>query len=716
MATKHEITRREFLRLSALGIGGMSGWALLAACAAPPLPTVVPAVKPTTAAAPAAAPQATAVPTADTSAKIGSKLVGKFEGPTIIVDSAKYPKQFKESPDLAALVKAGKLPPVAERIGDDPLVIKPLNEIGKYGGIWRRGFNGPADYWNGVRVAGHDSLLYFDYTGQKLVPCVAKAWNLAPDGKSLTVNLRKGMKWSNGEPFTVDDIIFFFEDIASNKELNPSPTIELYPSNQPVTVEKIDAYTVRYNFPLPYAFFVWLLGSSQPGTGGQSRRGLEANGGFSPAKYMKQFHPKYVAKDELDKLVQAGKFKSWVELFKNRGDWSLNPDLPVISPWKTTTPINTPTWTLERNPYSFWVDTDGNQLPYLDKIVMTLGENLEVLNLRAIAGEYDMQERHMDLSKLPVFLQNREKGNYTVALDPGEYGADAALHVNMAYNKDAEINKWFNTVDFRRALSLGVDRDELNETFWLGTATPGSVAPAESTAYSPGPEYRTLWHTFDPKKSNGMLDKLGLTKKDSDGYRLRLDGTGRLRIEVMTFGGQFLQFTQIAEMVRKQWKTIGIDLFVNEVERSLGGNRIMADEHQLFMWSTDDALPELLFSGKIVPTQPGAWAFHGQAFAKWFASGGKQGTKPTEERMVKVLDNFAKAFYATDQERLRLCKEVYAIAVEDVFSIGTCGLSPASQGVRIFKNNLGNVPSRIVNATNQRHPGLALPETFYWKT
>jgi peptide/nickel transport system substrate-binding protein len=141
-------------------------------------------------------------------------------------------------------------------------------------------------------------------------------------------------------------------------------------------------------------------------------------GGFAPAHYLKQFHPKYTNAEELDKRAKEAKFDSWVRMFLGKNDWALNPDLPVLSPWKTVTPINTATWTLERNPYSVFVDTAGNQLPYMDKVVLTLAENLEVLNLRAIAGEYDYASRHVDLGKLPVFLENQQKGNYKVYLDP----------------------------------------------------------------------------------------------------------------------------------------------------------------------------------------------------------------------------------------------------------------------------------------------------------
>ena len=742
MAGQRGVSRRKLLRMTAEGAVGLVGLNLLTACgpgpaaptATPGSPTPAPA-EPTKAsptapakASPTAPARATATgaptpqpasPTASpkpSAAKMGSTLIGKLEGPEIITDAAKFPKSFKESPELAELVKAGKLPPVAERVGSEPLVVKPLHEIGKYGGELRRGFSGPADEWNGQRVVGSDTLLWYDYTGEKLVPNLAKSWELAPDEKSLTIFLRKGVKWSDGQPFTADDIMFFFDDIWNNKELTPTQNIVWFVDGKPIKVEKVDDYTVKFSFPGPYSFFLSLLAGSNAPLGGPARLGALLGGGYAPAHYLKQFHKKYVSEDELNKRAKAERFDNWIKLLAFKFSWQLNPELPVLTAWKTVSPINKPTWILERNPYFWVVDTEGNQLPYIDRIVMTLGENLEVINLRAIAGEYDMQERHIDLGKLPVFLENQEKIGYKVYLDPGAYGADAALHFNLAYDKDPEIAKWFNTTDFRRALSLGVERDQLNETFWLGTGVPGSIVPDESTKYNPGPEYRTLWHVYDPKKANEMLDKLGLDKKDSEGYRLRSDGKGRLTIEVTTYGGQFLQFTQIAEMIREQFKKIGIDLNVKEIERSLGINKNLANELQILMWTNDDTVPELLASNKVIPTRVDSFTFHGNPIGKWFQTGGKEGTAPKNPRMKEALEKFQKAYTASEQERIKLCKEIYAIAVDEVFSIGTVGLSPASQGVRVVKTKLGNVPARIVNNVSQRHPGLARPYTFFWKS
>jgi len=165
--------------------------------------------------------------------KDGGQLIGKLEGPTTVTDLAKFAKTFKEAPQLAELVKAGKLPSVKERIGEDPLVIKPVHEIGRYGGTIRRGFTGPGDWSAGVRFCGNDSLVHWDMTGTKPTPLAAKSWQFSDGDKTLTIHLRRGMKWSDGKPFTADDFVFWFEDLYKNKDLVPSPSPYLTTKNGP---------------------------------------------------------------------------------------------------------------------------------------------------------------------------------------------------------------------------------------------------------------------------------------------------------------------------------------------------------------------------------------------------------------------------------------------------------------------------------------------------
>jgi len=639
-----------------------------------------------------------------------SNLIGTLEGPEVITDPARFPLSFKEAPQLTELVKAGKLPPVAERIGHDPIVVKPLQAIGTYGGTWRRGFTGPADTSAGQRVNESDHLTYFDYTGTKVLPNIAKSWEVSDGGRSFTFHLRRGMRWSDGHPFTADDFVFWFEDMYQNKDLIATPSPYFATNGKQGTLVKVDDYTVRYQFADPYYALPIVMAGQGP-IMGHTKEGRTGMGGYAPAHYLQQFHPKYVAKEDLERKVKAAGFDNWVNMFKFKNDWARNPELPVLTPWKTTHPITTPTWVLERNPYSVWVDTAGNQLPYIDKIVLTLGENLEVINLLAIAGEYDFQARHIDLQKLPVLLENQARGHYQVHLDPSD-GEGLGLFFNLSYEADPEISRWIGTTDFRRALSLAMDREQIQEAFFLGLGVPGSVAPAERTLYSPGPEYRTLWATYDPQRASAMLDQLGLDKKDAEGYRLRTDGKGRLRLEVQTFVG-FLQSTQMCEMIAEQWKRIGIFADVKEHERSLAYQRRDANEHQIHVdvtWGTDNMFGHHM--GALFPVDGGSPL--GPLYGRWFASGGTKGKEPPP-RMRELMETFRQALGAPGEEQIRLAQEVWTIALDEVWTIGTVSQSPVITGVRVVNTGMGNVPARLSNGAAAHSPGNNLPQTYYWK-
>lgn len=701
MAANRGLSRRHFLRL---GAGGLAAASLLAACGGqPPVPTVpvastvVPAA--TTVASTAASPR-------PTSGALGSQLIGKLEGPEVLVNAPR-PANLKQAPMLADLVQQGKLPPVEQRVPQEPLVVKPLEGIGKYGGTLRRGFTGPGDDENGNRWQAGDKLVFWDYTGTKVVPALAQRWESGDGGRTFTIFLRKGHKWSDGAPFTADDFIFWYEDMYLNKDLVPTPSAYFAVNGKQGKIEKVDETTVRFRWEDPYPLFLTILGGSTfPGYGLSGNRGFYA-GSYAPAHYLKKFHPKYTPQAELDRLAQEAKVENWIALYRLKNQWYLNPDLPVLMPWRTVSPINTPNFVLERNPFYYEVDPEGNQLPYIDRIQMTLAENLEVLNLRAIAGEYDLQERHTAIDKIPVFLENRQKGNYSVRLDPGAYGSDATLQVNHSYEADPEIAKLLANRDFRRALSMGIDRNQLNETFWLGVGSPGSVAPSPDVPQSPGPEWRTKWATLDVNQANQLLDKVGLDKKDAEGFRVRGDGK-RLRLEIFAVSGAFIPFPRIAEMIGQQWRRIGIQLDVQELERNLAMTRMRNNEHQFFMWANDGSELIYAFPRHALPVDPSE-AMMGPLYARWFASGGTQGKKPADPQMVKAMELLQSAAGMDTEASNKNAQEIWKILVDEVFSIGTVGLSPAVMGIRIVKNTMGNIPQRQVNMQHARTPQSSHP-------
>ena len=748
MALAHGLTRRSFLRLGMIGFGGVG---LLAACApqapaakpaeAPPPaatqaapaaaaapPTAAPAAAAPATAAPAAAPAkpAEAKPTAAAAAKpdakpaaaasaekIGRHMIGKLEGATVMADAAR-PARLAEAPMLAELVKAGKLPPVEQRLPDEPLVVKPLHEIGKYGGTWRRGFTGVGDKENGSRIVSTDKLLFVDFTGNRPVSSLAKSWEFRDLGRTFVVNLRKGVKWSDGQPFTANDILFWFEDIYQNKDLVPVPTISMSINGKPGTIEKIDDLTVAFKFPDPFFLFEDIISGNTTMGNGHATGGITLMGAMAPAHYLKQYLPKHVGDAEAASKAQAAGFDNWVNLVKFKNDWSLNPELPVLTPWKTVSPVNTPAWTMERNPFFWQTDPEGNQLPYIDKIQMTLAEKLDVLNLRAIAGEYDIQGRHEMLQMLPVYLENAQKGNYTMRLDPGDYGAEVQLYINQSYEADPEIAKWITNRDFRRALSMGIEREQLNEAFWLGTGTPGSSVVDESHPHSPGPEYRTKWSTYDPKQANELLDKIGLAQKDAEGMRLRTDGKGRLRIELTTIQAAWMDQTAVCEMVAQHWRRIGIQADVKELERTLMERQTENNELMISVRdaSTAGSLP--IQPDAVIPATRASGL--GPAFGIWYSSNGRQGKEPTDPQILKVLDLHRSLGGLPRGERDNAAKEIWRIAIEEQWGIGTVGLAAANLGVRLVKNTMGNVPERLAQVRAARHPGATHPSTYYFKS
>ena len=644
---------------------------------------------------------------------MASGLVGELEGPEIVTDPSQYPSSFNEAPMLAEMVAAGDLPPVEERLPnpEDVLVIQPLNEIGKYGGTWQRGFTGPGDGQNGHRVAGGDRFVFWDATDfPEVVPNLAKAWEVSDDGTTVTVFFRQGAKWSDGEPFTANDVMFWYEHLYLNEELVPVRSPFFEPDNGH-ELTMIDDYTIQFKFPQPNSLFLEVLGSSVNVFGGNAIFGNTAMGGFAPAHYLQQFHPDFVDQAELDALVVDEGFDTWVNLFKDRNTWQRNPDLPVMTPWKTEAAITTPNWVLVRNPYYYGVDTEGNQLPYIDRISMGLAENLEVLNLRAIAGEFDYQARHISLANLPVLLENAEAVGYSVYLDPAQHGADGAFMFNQSYDKDPEVSKWLKTPDFRRALSVAVDRDQINEIIFLGIGVPGSAVVAESSVCSPGPEWRERWSTYDPDTANMMLDELGLTERDSEGYRVRTDNGERLILEVPSVPA-FIQFTQLAELVKEDWADVGIFANVVEQERSLVEGRRGDNDLQIFLWQNDGTDELFTYPYHAIPVNYTSGT--GPAYGIWLSSGGSDGIEPEIESVKHVQDLFSEGLIATSERRIEICQEIWQIITDEVWTMGTVGQSGAFMGVRVVKNNMGNIPSRQLNIQAGQTPNISRPSTFYF--
>ena len=373
------------------------------------------------------------------------------------------PTRFGESPIFAAMVAAGTLPPVEERlpIPSDVLVLPVIDRIGDYGGTWRRAFTGPNDGQNADRIMS-DHILHFDLDGTDVIPNLVKDWDISADGLTYTMFLREGLKWSDGVDMTADDWIWQNQNVIHNEDINPGREGEIGWSGFAPVVKKVDDYTVQLILPIRGDAFLDELGTYK--TGGYTLHGRGAGGLISPAHFLKTRHREFAAdKAAYDKQVKDAGFDSWPLYFKGESDPLRSLDTPVVSPWKMTSPITANIYEWERNPYYYAVDPVGNQLPYIDRISMQLTGDKEVLNLRAIAGEIDFQHRHIEFAKIPIFMENAERGNYSIRLW-NAHNAQVGITFNMTYGigepldyePDLEVQKWLHNKDFRIALSLAI--------------------------------------------------------------------------------------------------------------------------------------------------------------------------------------------------------------------------------------------------------------------
>ena len=633
-----------------------------------------------------------------------------IEGPQVITDPAQYPKTLHESPEFAAQVKAGTLDPVAKRIGQDPLVIKPVHELGKYGGEMRLGFVGD-DNLEGQICSGPDNLLYWDYKHQTVVPNIARSFDVSSDQKELTLHLRRGMRWSDGQPLTADDIIFWREDINLNPEIGyPSTVLDV--QGKEVAVEKVDDYTVVFRSPVPYgALPEFIAGNSDVGS--YYYNGAFGGGGLAPLHYLRQFHPKYTSEAGAKKLAKDAGFSNWAEYLLNQADASLNPDLPTVMPWKLIQPYTKPPWQFVANPYSIWVDTAGHQLPYIPKVTMSETDDVQVLAVNTIAGDYDFQDRGLQVSSLPILIKNQDRSAYTVHKAPDQI-MDCAIILNLAY--EGELGDLLRTADFRRALSLGIDRHQVNETYFLGTGTPSATMCAPDNYYYPGKEWTTKWAAHDPDQANALLDKLGLTKRNGDGIRLTKSGQP-IRMEMQSTATK-ADFPTMGEMIRRQWTRIGIDASSDLADGDLLIQRVQGNKVMMTVNNVYGVEEPFLNPGALIPySTAGVSATQGYPYIQWFLSGGKEGQEPPASlTMLKdAVALYQRARLSSREERRSAGRQLLQMHADQVWTIGVVSHGLVLYGIYTSANKLGNVAKNILNDDQMANTAVMRAQTFYFK-
>ncbi len=610
--------------------------------------------------------------------------------------------KYKESPLLAEQVKAGKLPAVDSRLPEQPLVVPVTEKNGEYGGTWRRAFLGPADANNYVRVV-YDALFRFAPDGAKIEPKIAAGAESSPDFKVWTIKLRKGSRWSDGEPFTTDDIMFWYKDVLQVKELTPSlPGWIKNADGTPAKVEKIDDVTIRFTYNDPATLFLTAVANADGADRGYAM--------FLPAHYLKKFHIAYTPKEDLERMAQSAGFKTWTELFATKNAPPENPERPTMAAWAPVTRVSDPVFTLRRNPYFVGVDPGGNQLPYIDEVRFTYFADVQALNLQAIAGNFDMQERHIQMTNYPVFKEQEKNGKYRVITWPTFGGSDAVIAFNQTYTADPVMGKLLATRDFRIALSLAINRDQIRDSVFLGLGENRQPVPAPWHPNFPGQEWAAKYTEFNPDQANKMLDALGLAKRDAQGVRLMENGkAATVEISVVPAFGAW---PDVAQLVAKDWESVGIRTIVQIRERAL--NLSMQESNQLMteVWNEDSTGFPFTGNSKVDPRNANILNL-GPLFTTWLNSKGKEGVEPTApvKRIMELVDTARKV---GPEGQAKAAQELFRIWSDEVYEIGTVGLTPMIQGVVVINAKFHNVPATMGNDWPLRSPGNARTEQFYF--
>jgi peptide/nickel transport system substrate-binding protein len=599
---------------------------------------------------------------------------------------------------FADRVKSGALPPVAQRIPDQPLLVRRFpgdDGPGRQGGQLDMLISSARET-SLMTVYSYTRLIVYD-DKFKLHPDILEDYDVS-EGRSFTFRLRAGHKWSDGHPFTTEDFRFFWEDVANNKELSPGgPSVELLVDDQPPKFEIVDDRTIRYSWQRPNPYFIESQARAAP---------LFL---FRPAHYLKKFHPKYTDPAEIAQRARGGQTGgSWVQIFR-RADVMFNNDnvdLPSLNAWINTTSSPAQRYVFVRNPFYHRIDENGRQLPYVDRVIFTMAA-ANLIPAKAGFGESDLQSRYLNMRDYTFLKKSAKTSGAEVRLWEFGSGSQVALYPNLNAN-DATWRRLFRDVRFRRALSIAIDREELNQVAFIGMATPSNnTIMSRSVLFKP--EYATKWAQHDPALANKLLDEIGL-KRGSDGIRLLPDG--RPAIIIVESQRELTEESDVLQLITDHWRKIGIKILMkpqtleNFRLRNLSGEALMmAYAGVVTAVPTPNTSPR-----EFAPTMRG-----GLQWPKWglfVESNGRQGEKCDLEPACRLLDYVGEWENAIDEEgRRRAWEKILQTNTDEVFSIGT--VNGARQPV-VVGPKVRNVPKEGYYAWDPGgYIGLYQPDTFW---
>ncbi len=609
---------------------------------------------------------------------------------------------YSQAPTLDAAVRSGQLETVDKRLPAEPERITPLERKGSYGGTLRTAMRSNADHNSILRIVGSQGLVRWSMDFNKVLPNLAESWTLSADGSEYIFKLRRGTRWSDGSPLSADDVLFAMNDLVYNKQFFSLPPDQYMLRDQPARVSKIDDYTVSFKFAGPNLSFLDQLAAPT----GQHPR-------LYQKKYCSQFHPAYNSK--LAELIARENAKDWPTLMRLKcGDietpsrWG-NAERPSLDPWVIREPYraNAMRVVLERNPYFWQVDSTGQQLPYIDRVQLQVISEVETIVLAAINGQLDYQHRHIfGIQNRPVLAENAAKAGYKVMSLPGTGANSVGLWLNHSTKND-KLRRLIRAKDFRIALSLGIDRKEISDIVYLGLGIPWQIGPLKQSRWY-NERLATQYLQHESANANALLDKLGLAKRDADGFRLYPDG-GRVSLASIVSVAQTQQIDAL-ELIRKQWARLGIELQILSSERSLFYDRANNNDYDISVDIVPGGMDVTMNPRAVVAVNPQESRMS-LPWARWFLSGGKQGEEPTPsmKRRMELYEKWQLARSSAEAESL--FKELLAIAADEFEIIGVIR-SPSDSAIHSLK--LHNVYEQMLVSWTYPNPGPALPQQWFF--
>ncbi|MBQ4106611.1 MAG: ABC transporter permease subunit [Lentisphaeria bacterium] len=619
-----------------------------------------------------------------------------------------YPRE--EAPILKQLPEEVKLPPVAERVGPEPVVLRGVEGPGKYGGVWMMCCTGGVGESSTMAFRINAGRLFrFGPLGYPVVPHVAKSARMLEDGRVCEVELRR-IRWSDGAPVTADDVIFWWYDVMLSETVGGAAhQAQFNIGGKPTQLEKIDDYRVRFRFEHPRSDFIEWLASTTI---------------MMPAHYLKPYHPNYGDPDFIQSEMARYGCSSAQALFSMISGPN-NPRLPVLGPWMRREDTTMPPYSFVRNPYYFAVDEQGRQLPYVDRLQIELVDPM-MLPVAVGSGRVSYQFRYLSFSQYTEFVSRADQYNFDVRCwFPGS-SSEWLIHPNLNRNcgdgTKATVFKAELLADkrFRQAMSLGIDRETINEALYHNVGRLEQVEPGNYSQY-PSEKLRYAFVNFDPEQANRLLDELwrerGLDPTiRKDGYRVDAEG------KVPLFTICLNDFTGIgpAQFLCDDWADLGIRAVYQVLSRTLLDTRRAGRDFDFYIWSSEsDVLP--LHSSRSLVTLDNLAAF-AIGWGHWVSRGGMWGDPraessgcipiPPDHPMAEAVRLYDRMIGTMDlATRQRDMQRVCEIAAEQLWTINICSNLPR---IQVVSRDFRNVPRRAFDCYFYLTPGNAGPETYYF--